>query len=135
MSKRILIVEDEVDVARALAEVLEAAGYETVSALNGLEALAQLREGHRPDLILLDMSMPVLDGRGFRLEQQRMKEAAEIPVVVVTADGEARRKAFSIRAQGHIHKPCSIRALLDVVERHCGPPGDGAAGVSRASGA
>jgi CheY-like chemotaxis protein len=120
MEKLILIVEDDPDLARLMAEVLDAAGYRTAIAANGREALEPLRMNNRPDLILLDMMMPVMDGWAFREEQRKLREAASIPVVVVTADGDARRKAASLQAAGYLAKPISTDGLLDAVERVCG---------------
>jgi len=123
MAKLILIVEDDLDVARLLGEVLEAEGYDTAIAANGREALDHLQKNnHRPDLILLDMMMPVMDGWKFREEQRKLPALASIPVVTVTADGDARGKAASIQAAGYILKPLSIDTLLDEVERVCGVP-------------
>ena len=123
MAKLILIVEDDLDVARLLGEVLESEGYDTAIAANGREALDHLQKNnHRPDLILLDMMMPVMDGWKFREEQRKLPALASIPVVTVTADGDARGKAASIQAAGYILKPLSIDTLLDEVERVCGVP-------------
>ena len=123
MAKLILIVEDDLDVARLLGEVLEAEGYDTAIAANGREALDHLQKNnHRPDLILLDMMMPVMDGWKFREEQRKLPALASNPVVTVTADGDARGKAASIQAAGYILKPLSIDTLLDEVERVCGVP-------------
>ena len=122
MAKLILIVEDDLDLARLVAEILEAAGYRTAIATNGHEALDHLQTNGRPDLILLDMMMPVMDGWKFREEQQRLPTLASIPVVTVTADGDARGKAASIQAAGYVAKPIMIDTLLDEVERICGLP-------------
>jgi CheY-like chemotaxis protein len=122
MAKLILIVEDELDVARLLTEILEAEGYRTAIAANGCEALNHLRTNGHPDLILLDMMMPVMDGWKFREEQQKLPALASIPVVIVTADGDARGKAAAIHAAGHVGKPLRIESLLDEVERICGLP-------------
>ena len=122
MAKRILIVEDDLDVARLLAEVLEAEGYCTAIAGNGCEALDHLRNDGHPDLIVLDMMMPVMDGWKFREEQRKLPASASIPVLTVTADGDARGKAASIQAAGHVAKPVDIDRLLDEVERICGLP-------------
>ena len=70
MAKRILIVEDDVDLAQLVAETLEIAGYSTAIAANGAEALEHLRMDERPDLIMLDLMMPVMDGWKFREEQR-----------------------------------------------------------------
>jgi CheY-like chemotaxis protein len=122
MAKIILVVEDDRDLARLVAEVLEAAGYRTAIAGNGREALDHLRANNHPDLILLDMMMPVMDGWKFREEQQKLPALASIPVVTVTADGDARGKAASIQAAGYVAKPISIDTLLDEVQRICGLP-------------
>jgi len=122
MTKLILIVEDDLDVAQVVAEVLEAAGYCTAIAANGCEALDHLRKNSHPDLILLDMMMPVMNGWQFREEQRKLPAFDSIPVVIVTADGDARGKAAAIRAAGHVAKPVTIDRLLDAVERVCGVP-------------
>ena len=122
MPKLILIVEDDPDVAESVAAVLEAEGYRTDIAANGCEALAHLQKNSQPDLILLDMMMPVMDGWKFREEQRKLPALASIPVVTVTADGDARGKAAAIQAAGHMAKPVEINRLLDEVERICGLP-------------
>jgi CheY-like chemotaxis protein len=122
MPKLILIVEDDNDLAGLVAEILEAAGYRTAIAANGREALDHLRTNDHPDLILLDMMMPVMDGWKFREEQRKLPAVASIPVVTVTADGDARGKAASIQAAGYVAKPIGIDTLLDEVERVCRLP-------------
>jgi CheY-like chemotaxis protein len=121
-AKLILVVEDDPDLAQLVAEVLESAGYRTAIAGNGVEALNQLRMSTHPDLILLDMMMPVMDGWKFREEQCKEPALASIPVVTVTADGDARGKAAAIQAAGYVTKPITIDSLLDAVERVCGLP-------------
>ncbi len=120
--KLVLIVEDDRDLAAVVADVLECAGYRAAIAVDGRDAIDRLARGLRPDLILLDMSMPVLDGWGFRAEQVRMAEAASIPVIAITADGDARRKASSIGADGFLGKPVAIDGLLAEVARVAGEP-------------
>ncbi len=122
MAKHILIVEDDPDVAQSVAEVLEVSGYCTAIAANGREALDHLQTNSHPDLILLDMMMPVMDGWEFRKEQRKLPALDSIPVVVVTADGDARGKAAAIQAAGHVRKPVTIDSLLNEVERICGVP-------------
>jgi CheY-like chemotaxis protein len=122
MAKLILVVEDDGDVARLLTEILEAEGYRTAIAGNGCEALHHLRKNGHPDLILLDMMMPVMDGWKFREEQRKLPALASIPVVIITADGDPRGKAASIQAAGCVAKPLKIDSLLDEVERICGLP-------------
>ena len=122
MAKRILIVEDDHDVAQSVADVLEASGYGTGIAANGREALDYLEQNTQSDLILLDMMMPVMDGWQFREEQRKLPVLESIPVVIVTADGNARGKAAAIQAAGHVGKPVTIDGLLNEVERVCGVP-------------
>jgi CheY-like chemotaxis protein len=119
-SKRILIVDDDRDVAQSFAGVLEASGYTTGIAANGREALDYLLKNNHPDLILLDLMMPVMDGWQFREEQRRVSSLESIPVVIVTADGNIRGKAASIQAAGYVAKPATIDELLNEVERICG---------------
>jgi CheY-like chemotaxis protein len=69
-----------------------------------------------------DMMMRVMDGWTFREEQRKLPALASIPVLTVTADGDARGKAASIQAAGYIAKPLQINALLDEVERICALP-------------
>ena len=105
-AKHILIVEDDHDVAQSVAEVLEASGYGTGIAANGLEALDYLQTHTQTDLILLDMMMPVMDGWQFREEQRKLPAFDSIPVVIVTADGNARGKAEAIQADGLVSMGC-----------------------------
>jgi CheY-like chemotaxis protein len=115
----ILVVDDDPDLASTVGDVLQMAGYAVAIAGNGLEAIELLRGGARPELILLDMMMPVMDGWGFRAEQAKVPGAADIPVIALTADGDAKRKAESIRADGALGKPVAIRPLLAEIERVC----------------
>jgi CheY-like chemotaxis protein len=120
VAKLILIVDDDVDVATSMADVLEAEGYRVTLAANGKEALDVLRREDDPDLILLDVMMPVMDGWRFREEQQKLPAVASIPVITVTADGNARQKAAAMKAADYLEKPFTVDRLLDVVERVCG---------------
>ena len=112
--KCILLVEDDDLLRGAMQMVLEWEGYRVACAGDGLEALARLREGCRPSLILLDVLLPVLDGVRFRQWQRRDPGLAKIPVVVVSAlvafDGP--------EAAAHVRKPFAPQELLDAVRRH-----------------
>jgi CheY-like chemotaxis protein len=113
MAGTVMVVEDDVCVRELVMEILGAGGFTAVGARNGQEALQHLREGLiQPALILLDLMMPVMDGRQFRAEQLNDPLLARIPVVVMSAsdDGE-------VRAEGRVGKPFEIQALLDVVSR------------------
>jgi CheY-like chemotaxis protein len=87
---------------------------------DGRSALARLRGGERTCLILLDMSMPVMNGWQFREEQLKDRALARIPVVVCTADGRAAEKARAIGAAGWLRKPIDPARLFELVRAHCG---------------
>ncbi|HYF50788.1 MAG TPA: response regulator [Planctomycetota bacterium] len=117
--KRVLIVEDDLDIRDVLTQVLEYEGYEVATAGNGREALDYLRSHPKPGLILLDLMMPVMDGWQFRAEQQKTPELANIPVVILSADGNAYQKASTVRAAGFLKKPVELETLLETVGRNC----------------
>jgi CheY-like chemotaxis protein len=110
---RVLIVEDDRDIRESLALVLEGEGYDVACASDGREGLLEARRDH-PDLILLDLMMPNMDGWQFRDEQKRDAAIRDIPVVVVSAFG--RRP--EIDAAAYIPKPCTLDDVLDAVVRH-----------------
>jgi CheY-like chemotaxis protein len=117
--KHILVVEDDRDIRESVIEVLEDEGYVVSAASDGQQALALLRSGAaRPHLVLLDLMMPVMNGFQFRDEQRKDPALAHIPVVVITADVNARAKAEGLGAAGFIQKPVKIQPLLDVIEQH-----------------
>jgi CheY-like chemotaxis protein len=112
--KHILLVEDDEITRGAIKMVLEWEGYEVACAANGQEALDYLYSRGRPELILLDVMMPVLDGEEFRRRQQRDPSLAKIPVVVVSALEAAAR----LDAAGHVRKPFQVEELLAAIRRY-----------------
>jgi len=118
-SAHILVVEDDRDIRESVVEILEDDGHVVTSAGDGREALEQLQSASRaPDLILLDLMMPVMSGYQFREEQLKLPAAfAAIPVLIVTADVNARSKVESLRAAGFVQKPLRIQPLLDLVNQ------------------
>lgn len=118
----VLIVDDDPDIRDSITDILELRGYSASAAANGREALARLREGLRPCLILLDLMMPVLNGWEFRAEQLRDPALAEIPVAVVSGDGSTSDKAARLGTGEYLRKPLELAALLELVERHCRHP-------------
>jgi CheY-like chemotaxis protein len=121
MSKSsVLVVEDDVDVREALVVFLQGEGYDVVEAEHGQEALQRLRSGPRIGLILLDLMMPVMNGWQFREAQTKDPSLAEIPVVIVTADHGAVKKAAAAGAAGCLLKPVELGDVLDYVGRYCG---------------
>ena len=119
MAAEILIVEDDSALREALAQVLSDEGYELLAARDGLEAVNCLKKGHRPDVILLDLSMPVVNGWEFRMFQKRDPELADIPVVLITAGGYSREEVAWLEPAALIHKPLDLPVLLDVIRRNC----------------
>lgn len=114
----IMLVEDDGDVREALTDRLEAAGYRIAAFQNGLDALEWLRgAGHAPQLILLDLMMPVMDGWQFREEQLKDAALAVIPLVVLSA----RSEPVGGPVVEQLPKPIKAKDLLLVVARHCGP--------------
>lgn len=115
---KILVVDDEPDIRMLVRMVLERAGHAVIEAANGNEALTALETSH-PDLMLLDMRMPGLDGWAV-LERMRAENwFARIPVVVLSAhvDAAASRKALQEGCSGYIGKPFRPQELVETVEK------------------
>ncbi len=117
---QVLVVEDDPDLLEALSVALEAEGFAVGRARHGLDALGQLRAGHRPCLILLDLMMPIMNGWQFRHEQRQDSELSRIPVVVVSAKTDSAQHAAWLEADAYIEKPVSLATLLEVVQKYCG---------------
>jgi CheY-like chemotaxis protein len=117
-ARHVLVVEDDRDIRESLVEVLVDEGYGVAAAADGRQAL-DLLESSRPlpDIILLDLMMPVMNGFQFREEQLQKPEFAGIPVLVVTADAHAGAKARALAAAGFVQKPIKIQPLLDLIEQ------------------
>ena len=118
-AKSILIVEDDLATRDALSMILQDEGYTVATAGNGQEAIDRLRQAAPPNLILLDLMMPVMDGWQFRTALARDPALAAIPVVILSADGSVQQKAATLGAAGYLQKPVDITTLLDTVQRHC----------------
>ena len=114
-SLRVLVVEDDPDLAALEADLLEERGHRVEVAFNGREALAAV-ERASPDLILLDMKMPVMSGREFA-DEYRRRQRSPAPIVVVTAADDAQVRAAEVGASGWIAKPFDPDALVENVMR------------------
>lgn len=124
LATRVLIIEDDDDIRETLFEVLEDNGFEPSAAANGAEALALLRSAAaKPNVILLDMMMPVLDGWGFRSAQLADPALSEIPVIVLTAHASIEETARTLGATGFLRKPVRLDPLLDAIRRHAAAAG------------
>ena len=116
----VLIVEDEPDELEALCAWLADEGFATFQARNGEEALDFLHAGRRPALILLDIKMPVMDGKEFLRQMAREEAIAEIPVTVVTASATMEEVPFRKKDAGFFLKPVDHQRLLRTIRFYCG---------------
>lgn len=112
---RVLIVEDNPDARGMLTLACEVEGYTVHQAADGRQALDRLEAGARPDVILLDLAMPVMDGWQFRAAQKARQEWADIPVVVVSAHENARDIA-EIAPRACFRKPIDLDGLLRMLQ-------------------
>jgi two-component system cell cycle response regulator DivK len=113
MSKKILVVEDQEDNRQILRDLLSSAGYEMSEAENGVEALAAVAKA-RPDLILMDIQLPIMDGYEATRRIKSDPKTKTIPVIVVTSyalSGD-EAKAREAGCDAYVTKPYSPRALL-----------------------
>ena len=110
----ILVVEDDIGALDALTDLLEASGYSVQRAHNGQEALVQAK-GQRPAMILLDLSMPVMDGWEFMRRQRLEPAIADIPVIVITA----LVSAVPVGAKALVTKPVDVNRLMSLVQKYC----------------
>ena len=116
MTHTILIVEDN-ELARAnLVKILESAGYSPASVTNGREALDYLESKPPPDLILLDMLLPVLDGWRF-LEELRRINKPTAPIIVTTGTLLSRKWAEDHGCAAFVRKPIDVEKLLHEIQR------------------
>jgi CheY-like chemotaxis protein len=115
----ILIVDDDVDIRNTVAGILQDEGYRVAKAGNGEEALTYLSTpgSPRPDLILLDMMMPIMDGAAFRAQQIQRPDLVTIPVLTFSAFGTPAEISW---AAGRLSKPLRLEALLTMVAKHVG---------------
>jgi two-component system, OmpR family, response regulator MprA len=114
--KRILVVDDDVGIQELLELALEGEGYAVTTARDGVEALERL-EATMPDLVVLDLMMPRLDGLGFITELSRRGLRSRVPVLVLTAAGKGNQRYHGLGAEAYIDKPFSLPELLDEVAR------------------
>jgi CheY-like chemotaxis protein len=113
----VLIVEDDEDLREMMAQLLTLEGFHAASVSNGREALDYLHETASPDVILLDLMMPVMDGWEFRRQQQADPTLADVPVIVLSALDHAR--AAALDADAFLKKPLDFDRLLTLVRTYC----------------
>lgn len=116
----ILVVDDDTDIRETIIEILEENGFRALAASNGTEALAALRAmGEPPCLILLDLMMPIMDGRAFREAQQADPVLARIPVIILSAFRDSADTARELEATAFLPKPVSLQSLMNLVDTYC----------------
>jgi CheY-like chemotaxis protein len=113
----VLIVEDDADLREMMAQLLTLEGYETATVANGREALEYLHRAAAPDVILLDLMMPVMDGWEFHRQLEADPDLAPVPVIVLSALDQGR--ATNIDAAAFLKKPLDFDRLLDLVRTYC----------------
>jgi CheY-like chemotaxis protein len=113
----VLIVEDDEDLREMMAQLLTLEGFHTATVANGREALEYLHEAGTPEVILLDLMMPVMDGWEFRRQQQADPALAPVPVIVLSAVDQGR--ASSLDADAFLKKPLDFDRLLTLVRTYC----------------
>lgn len=114
--RQVLVIEDDPSIREALADLLRDLGYDVSEARNGLEGLRQASE-RRPDLILLDLMMPAMDGWKFREAQKQDALLIDVPVIVISAFAAAEDDVTLGDVAARFSKPFDVMALLEAVRR------------------
>lgn len=116
--KKILIVDDERDIVKALTLRLQANGYHTVTAFDGVQGVFMAHK-ERPQLIILDIRMPASDGFSVAEKLKESKRTCRIPILFVTGspDRDAEERARALGARYFIKKPYDPEELLDAIRR------------------
>lgn len=117
MKKLILVIEDDLDIQESLVSALELENFDVATAKNGLEGLNYLKStATKPDAILLDIMMPVMDGKVFRQKQLEVENLKSIPTIVLTAD-----RSFEIPSHlgffACFKKPVDLDVLLETLSK------------------
>jgi two-component system cell cycle response regulator DivK len=115
-SGKVLIVEDSEDNREVLRHIIHYIGYEVLEAVNGQQAVEITKEKH-PDLILMDLSMPVLDGYGAARQIRELHPSTKVPIIAVSAHetSDNRAKALAIGFDEYLTKPIDFTQLKNVI--------------------
>lgn len=124
--KLVLLVEDNEDNRIVYSTILKHFGYEVSEALNGEEGISKART-QQPDLVLMDISIPVIDGWEATQVLKHDPATKHIPIIALTAHALAsdREKAMEVGCDGYLAKPCEPRAVVAEVQRFLGRPDGG----------
>lgn len=119
----LLVIEDEVPLRANLVRILSAEGYRVLAAADGDEGIRRVREG-RPDLVICDILMPLVDGFGVLASLRSQPETAAIPFIFLTASADKEDLARGLRsgANDYVTKPFKIADLLAAVRKRLPPP-------------
>jgi DNA-binding response OmpR family regulator len=119
--RKILVIDDETIIAETVTLILQSRGYEVISAPNGAEGLIKVKDEH-PDLILLDIMMPVMNGHDTCARLKADRNTKKIPVIMFTGQSErdAVLKAYQIGANDYILKPFTMVTLLTKINQQFG---------------
>jgi two-component system cell cycle response regulator len=117
MSTRILIVDDEIDTLNLLSTLLELSGYTPIATLNSVEAIA-IADAEKPDVVLLDIMMPVLDGFTLCKMMRANPMTKNLPIIFVTAYSllDLKERQHEAGADWVVHKPIDIDDLMGVIQ-------------------
>jgi len=121
LRRTILVVDDDDSIRDLLEAFLGDEGYSVVSATDGAQALELVTDKLVPDLMLLDIGMPVVNGPEFVARYRRICEPPHAPIVVITARGDGERIAKEIDAEAFVTKPFELEDLAAVVKRSARP--------------
>ena len=115
----VLLVDDDHDVRGTIEQILTEEGLSVATAVDGEDALGFLETNAAalPRLILLDLMMPVMDGREFLNRARQRPQLAEIPVVIISSGRDVQREAQTLGTAGYLAKPIELEHLLDNVRR------------------
>jgi CheY-like chemotaxis protein len=121
VSALVLIVDDDTDLRKLTASLLACNGYGVIEAQHGRDGMTRLIQD-TPDLVVLDLNMPVMDGWEFRAEQQRLRDGrlASIPVLLLTSAEGARAHTATLKAVGLVEKPFDPERLLAALKTALG---------------
>jgi len=114
---KILVVDDDVDLVAVMKGTLESKPYEVIVAYNGKEGLEKAKK-EKPDLILLDIMMPVMDGFNFAEQFGKEPSLSKIPVLALTSFSESLGQPFPFQVAEYLRKPLKPKELIAKVEEH-----------------
>jgi two-component system, chemotaxis family, chemotaxis protein CheY len=114
----VLVVDDDSGIRDSMSDLLYSKGYSVLQAENGQRALEILKKAPQfPCLVVLDMAMPIMDGRGFLNRRAHDPALREVPVVVVSGNSQTGAPLPGIA--GYFRKPVNVDRLIEVIDQHC----------------